>query len=43
MQRCFESEQVRVTVSAAADDGIAVRLDCSVLPGMELEAAEGRR
>jgi len=39
MQRCFEAEQVRVTVSAAADDGIAVRLDCSVLPGMELEAA----
>ncbi len=37
LQRCFESEQVRVSVSAEADDGAAVDVECSVLPGMELE------
>ncbi len=37
LQRCFESEQVQVSVSAEADDGAAVELDCSVLSGMDLE------
>jgi len=37
LQRCFESEQVRVSVWADADDGGAVELGFSVLPGMELE------
>ena len=36
-QRCFESEQVPVRVWAEADDGGAVGLDFSALPGMELE------
>jgi len=37
LQRCFESEQVQVRVWAEADDGGAVGLDFSALPGMELE------
>lgn len=37
LQRCFETEQVQVDVWAEPDDGGAVELDCSVLPGMELE------
>lgn len=41
LQRCFESEQVRVTVSATADDGGVVGLDCSVVPGMEIESVGG--
>ena len=36
-QRCFESEQVRVSVSAEADDGEPVGLNCSAVSGMELE------
>ncbi|HEY9267678.1 MAG TPA: DUF58 domain-containing protein, partial [Mycobacterium sp.] len=43
LQRCFESEQVRVTVSATADDGGVVGLYCSVLPGMEIEAVGGTK
>jgi len=37
LQRCFESEQVQIGVRADADDGGAVELDFSVLPGMELD------
>jgi uncharacterized protein (DUF58 family) len=37
LQRCFESEQVRVSAWADCDDGGAVRLNFAVLPGMELE------
>ncbi len=37
LQRCFESEQVQVSIWAEAGDGGAVELDYSVLPGMELE------
>ncbi|MGD9621659.1 MAG: DUF58 domain-containing protein [Mycolicibacterium sp.] len=43
LQRCFESEQVRVEGWAEADTGAAVGLEISVLPGMELEVvAEAR-
>lgn len=41
LQRCFESEKVRVSVWADADDGGTVGLDCTVLPGMELDAGPG--
>lgn len=37
LQRCFESERVRIEGWAEADDGSAVGLDFSVPPGMELE------
>ena len=40
LQRCFESEQLRVEVSASADDGGPVRLVCSAPPGMELEVVD---
>jgi uncharacterized protein (DUF58 family) len=35
-QRCFEDEQVPMGVTASADDGSAVRVDCSVVASMEL-------
>lgn len=35
-QRCFEGESVLVTVSAGAEDGSVVTLDCSMVTGMEL-------
>ncbi len=36
-QRCFEGEQARVAVSASADDGTPVALDCAVVAGMEMD------
>ncbi|PRC42945.1 DUF58 domain-containing protein [Mycobacterium sp. ITM-2017-0098] len=40
-QRCFEDEHVPVSVSARADDGSVVGVDCSVVEGMELADASG--
>ncbi|MGB3354274.1 MAG: DUF58 domain-containing protein [Mycobacterium sp.] len=40
LQRCFESEQLRVEVSASADDGGPVRLVCSAPTGMALEVVD---
>ena len=40
-QRCFEDDQVRVSISASADDGSVVGVDCSALPGMEVVDARG--
>ncbi|VEG51094.1 putative secreted protein [Mycolicibacterium aurum] len=40
-QRCFEDEQVPVVVTACADDGSDVGVDCSVVPGMELTGGGG--
>ncbi len=40
LQRCFEGEQVRVAVSARADDGGPVRLDWPAAPGLHLEVVE---
>lgn len=40
LQRCFEDEQARVAVTAHADDGSAVAVACSVVPGMEIEVSE---
>lgn len=37
LQRCFEDEPVRVRVSAAADDGSAVALQCSAPAGLTID------
>lgn len=39
-QRCFESEKVQVSVRAESDDGAAIALACSVLPGTDLEVVD---
>ena len=40
-QRCFEGEQVQVTVSATADDGSGVRVSAGAPAGMTVERGAG--
>lgn len=42
MWRCFEGEQVKLTVWASADDGAAVASTVSVVDGMDLEVLDPR-
>lgn len=40
LHRCFEDEQVAVTLSGQADDGGAVRLTAAAPPGMDLDVVD---